>query len=233
MNEPTLTVEESALIIADKPPAIVIEDRAHHDQACDELKLLKIGKRRVEAEIDEIKKPLNRARAAVLSMEKRALGRFEAWIGAYEKGILDWRKADREKQEAEAARLRAEAEAKAAAEREVQEQALREAAAKADDEELRETLEQMADVVAVKPIIVDPVVPVVSVPKTVAGVSEVENWCAEVHDFGALVQAVAAGEADRSLLLPNLPELNRQARALKQLLAIPGVVAKNDPGLRG
>ena len=63
-----------------------------------------------------------------------------------------------------------------------------------------------------------------SVPKT-AGISTRELWSAEVTDFLALVNAVAAGQVPLACLLPNQAALNQQARALKQSMTYPGVKA--------
>ena len=51
-----------------------------------------------------------------------------------------------------------------------------------------------------------------------SGVSLGETWKATVVDFPKLVQAVAKGEAPIEVLLPNQPELNRLARALKKTI---------------
>lgn len=82
----------------------------------------------------------------------------------------------------------------------------------------------------VRPAVVEVAAPI---PKTVAGITQREYWSAEVYDFAALVQAVAAGDIPLDCLAPNLPVLNDHAQAMKALLAIPGVRAVNTPGLAG
>jgi hypothetical protein len=75
------------------------------------------------------------------------------------------------------------------------------------------------------PPVVAPTVPL-DVPK-VSGFSKRTLWEAEVTDFKALVEAVAAGKASLECLLPNQTVLNALARAAKTTLAIPGVMAKD------
>lgn len=70
--------------------------------------------------------------------------------------------------------------------------------------------------------------PVISIPKAtpeVAGVSHRTTYRAEVRDLKALVVYVGAHPEHANLILPNMPALNGMARAMREGLALPGVVA--------
>ena len=60
------------------------------------------------------------------------------------------------------------------------------------------------------------------VPKSEAFVPTV-TYSAEVEDIGKLIAYVAANPQFLAFLLPAMPALNAQARALKDAMAIPGV----------
>jgi hypothetical protein len=66
----------------------------------------------------------------------------------------------------------------------------------------------------------------------VDGVSKTTTWSAEVEDFGALVSAVARGEAPIDCLLPNQKRLNEMAKGLQDMLALPGVTPRVKTVLR-
>ena len=57
------------------------------------------------------------------------------------------------------------------------------------------------------------------------GVSSHVRWGAEVTDFKALVQAVAAGQVPLDVIQPNAKRLNDMATALTEMLSVPGVKA--------
>ena len=63
------------------------------------------------------------------------------------------------------------------------------------------------------------------------GVSTPERWHAEVTDLAALVRAIAEGRAPLSLVQPNMTALHGMARALKDQLGLPGVVARREVGV--
>lgn len=60
-----------------------------------------------------------------------------------------------------------------------------------------------------------------------SGVSFRDNWTAVVENLGELIQAVATGAQPEHVLQPNQSVLNSMARALREGLKIPGVVARN------
>lgn len=86
--------------------------------------------------------------------------------------------------------------------------------------------------------IVDAPVAVVAAPvqptyAKAAGVSKRDNWKAKVTNMKDLVKAVAAGKVPLEYLLPNEQALNARAKADKQTLNIPGVIAWNDSIVSG
>jgi hypothetical protein len=66
----------------------------------------------------------------------------------------------------------------------------------------------------------------------VHGVQTVERWSAEVVDMKELCRAVGAGEVSVSLVLPNMPNLNRMAVVEKAGMKVRGVRAVKETGVR-
>lgn len=60
-----------------------------------------------------------------------------------------------------------------------------------------------------------------------------ENWSAEVKDLKALVKAAAAGKVPIDYLLPNQTALNARAKADRNTMNIPGVIARDIPVISG
>lgn len=107
-----------------------------------------------------------------------------------------------QQQEADAAKLEREAQ-----EARQREQAAAEQAAAADAQAL--------------------VVPIAAAPVQSA-VGMRDHWVAEVHDFAALVRAVAADSSLLELLQVDQSALNKMAGALKGHMRVPGVRVRND-----
>lgn len=66
-------------------------------------------------------------------------------------------------------------------------------------------------------------------PPKEAGISTRYKYSAVVIDMPKLVSAVANGEVPKDVIIPNMPELNRLAKALKMDLKIPGVGVNKIP----
>ena len=125
--------------------------------------------------------------------------------------------------EAEQRRLEDEARRKAEAEalRQLEEQRLAEAIA-AEEAGDTATAEAILDEPA------PPVVPVVEVPTqraTVAGIGSRGVWRARVTDLAALVKHVAEHPELINTIEANMPALNALARAQREAMRLPGVVA--------
>lgn len=171
------------------------------------------------------KHKLDEAKASLLDLEKEALSPVRTAIGIYDSKLL----AEKHRRD-----------------REAEEERQRQLAAARAEEETRRLKEAEASVEAgmsqeeALAILEEPVAPVLA-PKAATtpkleGVSYRDNWSAEVIDMRALVAHAHAHPAlIPSLLLPNLPDLNKMAKAQKSALAqsIPGVRANNKPIMAG
>lgn len=123
---------------------------------------------------------------------------------------------------------------------ELQRKAQAEAERQAEEERLRAAIvaeESGANEQEVAAIVDAPVAvvaaPVAPTYAKVSGISKRDNWKAKVTDLKALVKAVAAGKVPIEYILPNEQALNARAKADKQTLNIPGVVAWNDSVISG
>lgn len=58
-----------------------------------------------------------------------------------------------------------------------------------------------------------------------------DKWSAEMVDIRILCKAVADGKIDANCVLPNMPVLNKIAKALKDDMDVPGVTSVNNPVL--
>ena len=161
-----------------------------------------------------------------------------------EKRRIEEERLAKERAEAEAARKKAEDEAlekarklEEAGAKEEAERALKRAAAQAElDRIMAETreaerkLEAAKEEERVREVLSAPVyVPQVSVPAApkVSGFSTAKIWSAEVRDLRLLCRAVADGKVSPDAVLPNMPFLNKIAKAHhSEDFGYPGVVGK-------
>ena len=147
---------------------------------------------------------------------------------------------EREKQEAAAREQREKEEAARRAQEELERKAR-----EAENEEERKRLaaeaeikrkeaEKAARAAEQREIKADSVVAAVAQSNTVkvAGQSVSENWVAEITDLSALVKAIADGRAPIIFVTADMTALNKQAKAVKNTLAYPGVKFVNKPILR-
>lgn len=123
-------------------------------------------------------------------------------------------------------RIRREAEAKAQEEARKQREKLEAQAAKAAEKGKTEKAEALQVAAA---SVVTPIIPP-TVPK-VAGISTRITYRASVENIKALAAAVGAGTIPEMAVLPNMPFLNNQARAMKETLAYPGVKVEQETGI--
>ncbi len=123
---------------------------------------------------------------------------------------------------------------------ELQRKAQAEAEREAEEERLRAAIVAEESGASEQEIatIVDAPVAVVAAPvqatyAKVSGISKRDNWKAKVTDLHALVKAAAKDKSLLPYLLPNDQALNARAKADKQTLNLPGVVAYNDSVISG
>lgn len=195
-------------IDTDFPEKFVIGNDETYQDACAVLKEVKVEQKSLTEKKKTILKPHDDARKAVMDLFREpeakladAERRLKAAITSYDM--------DRRRQQEQLERERSE------------EQRRLEAAAEEEAQVLREIGEDEA---AEDLMLRVPTVPSVEISGAkVSGISGRESWKAEVVDFAALVDAVATGQADISLLAVNQVALNGLARALKANAKIPGV----------
>lgn len=114
--------------------------------------------------------------------------------------------------------------------REERERLRREAMRLAEEAQLRAAEEaaqsgehDRASAILEKPVIV--ATPHVQEIAKVAGMSTRENWkCDPMVNIRVLCQAIANGKASIECVIPNMPVLNRMARALKGSMNVPGTL---------
>lgn len=182
------------------------------EAAGEDLKRVKTLARDLEERRKDITRPLDLAKARVMDLFRKPAQFLADAERLLKRECLRYDdEQDRKRREEEAAAARAADEERRRLEAEAK------AAAAAGQVETAHAIEQAAQFVAP--------VPVAHEPLKVAGESKRETWHAEVEDLLALAKAVAAGEVAPDNLLPNMPVLNAQAKALKRNLAIPGVKA--------
>jgi len=119
---------------------------------------------------------------------------------------------------------KAEAEARAKEEAERAAQSVEMELAGASDEDIAAVVDAPSTAVAA---------PVEATYQKASGISRRSNWKAKVTDLKALAKAVGAGKVPVDYILPNQSKLDARAKADQSTLAIPGVVAYDDPIISG
>ena len=218
---------------------LTIVDHSQSVAVAGELKTIKAHLNELNAKEEAILGPIKQSIAeikALFSPPKEMLaqaesvlkGKIAAWQDAERKRIAEEQRLADEIARKERARL----EAQAARAREVEQRKLIEAisaqsaAEQARTEAARQRAADKADALELQAHMI--VAPPVEAPPKIEGVSTRKTWRAVVIDQGALVQAVAAGDAPGRLITVNQVELNKLARALQDDLKVPGVRAVCD-----
>jgi len=240
---------------------LTIDSPTMYELASDELKNIKALQKTVEEKRTSITGPLNQALKAVndlfrapkeyLEQAEQACKRsMIAYTTEQERIAAEARRVAEEAARKERDRLAAEqreqeriardaAEAAARAQREAQEAAARgdaEAAARAQEEarqqaEAAQAAQAEAQAAAVTAEVVS-IVPTVSAPAKVSGISGRVNYGAQVDDLMTLIKAVAEGKAPIQCVMADEKFLGAQARAFKKAGPLfPGVTAVAERGL--
>jgi hypothetical protein len=218
---------------------LTIVDHSQSVAVAGELKTIKAHLNELNAKEEAILGPIKQSIAeikALFAPPREMLGQAErvlknkiaAWQDAERKRIAEEQRRADEIARKERARL----EAQAARAREVEQRKLIEAisaqsaAEQARTEAARQRAADKADALELQAHMI--VAPPVEAPPKIEGVSTRKTWRAVVIDQGALVQAVASGDAPARLITVNQVELNKLARALQGDLKVPGVRAVCD-----
>ena len=196
----------------------VITTASQYDASGEVLKSIKGRQRELEELRRSMTRPIDDARSRIMALFKPAGDRLLKAETVLKGAMVRFRNdQERKRREAEAA-ARAEADREAAALRRRADTAERRG-----NEDKAEELRDRADSVPV---------PIVTVQQPeVLGVSIRTTWTAEITDLLALVKACADGSQPLTQLLPNMPVLRAQAKALKGELRIPGVRAVAEEGI--
>lgn len=183
--------------------------------ASEDLKRVKGLAKDLDTQRKSITRPLDEAKARVMDLFRKPAEYLERAEQTIKRACLAW--------DGEQDRIRRAAEAEAARRADEERRRLQEQAKQAEAEGKPETAHAIAQAAQ----FVAPV-PVQQERQKIAGEATRELWHAEVDDIVALARAVADGKVSPENLLPNMPVLNQQARALKGSLAIPGVRAVSE-----
>lgn len=206
-------VEQEGVALIEAAKSLAITDADSYEAAAEFVKGTKRLQDRVHDIMDPVCTATNRAHKAATGQRKKLLAPAKEAERIVKRLIVDW---DTEQRRLEAeARRKAEAEERRKAEEEQLAEA--EAAAAEGDEAAAEEILEREPMVAPPP-------PPRARPK-VSGVSTRETWKAQVTDIRALCKAIGEGKVATTLVQPNMPALNAQARSLKAEMKIPGVRA--------
>ena len=198
-----------AEVILSVSQAFAVSSAEDFTAANDELIAIKKKMREIEAKRKELKEPILEAGRKVDELFKPALAVLAAAEDAIKKQMISWQR--------EQERIRREAEEAARKEIEKAERARIKAMEKGDVEKVAKAEERVASVAAT-------VAAAPEIPKA-KGFSITTLWSANVVDFMALVKSVATGKQPIGLLLPNQAALDDLAKAHKENLSVPGVLA--------
>lgn len=216
-------IKQEALTIVEQTKVIKIIDQPTYDAAASLLlDKIKPFRKRWQQYWDDVKKPAWAAYQAIQSKFNEGDKPLEAAEIAVKQEIRRW--------EAEQERVRQELQRKAEADaREREEEERLQAATLA--EEAGATEDEVQEVLNAPTMSVAP--PVEPTYQKAVGVSSRENWKAKVTDMKKLCAAIAKGQAPVTYVLANESALNARAKADKQTLNIPGVVAYNESVISG
>lgn len=213
---------DRVITLPDQARAIEITDQASYDRAAEAVRGVAQLRKEIVAHHEPMKQTAHAAWQAVLAQEKKLLDPVSEAERIYKFRLAAY----------ETEQRRIEAEARAKAQREAD--AL---AAEQREREIEHAEAAGADAHEVAAICAEPlpmVVPEVPEPtfQRAAGVSTAANWKGECTSIARLVQAVAAGTANISLVEANQTAINSLARATRGTLQVPGIRFYNEPQVR-
>lgn len=216
-------IKQQALTIVEQSKIVRITDQQTYDGACFLLlSQIKPFRKRWAEYWEEVKKPAYAAYKAIQDKFNEGDKPLEAAERQVKAEIAKW--------DTEQERIRQDLQRKAEEEaRKAEEEERLRAATLA--EESGSTEEEVNAIIDAPVIAVAP--PVEPTYQRASGVSTRENWKARVIDVKKLCAAIAKGTVPPNYVTPNESVLNARAKADKNTLNIPGVVACNDPIISG
>lgn len=216
-------IKQEALTVIEQAKIVRIVDQASYDEAADLLlNQIKPFRKRWLAYWSDVKGPAWQAYQAIQKKFTDGDKPLEAAENTVKAEI------NRFDQEQERIRAERQREAEETLRKQQEEENLR-AATMA--EESGATEEEVNAIVSAPIVTVAP--PVEPTYAKASGISSRENWKARVTDLKKLCAAIGKGQVPITYVLPNESVLNARAKADKQTLNVPGVVAFNDPVISG
>lgn len=220
--EPEVISQEVATVALswpDKAAAVRIANQASYDEATNIGRGVQELIKQIESEFKEPKEKAYAAHKAITAMEKKYLDPLVLAKSIIAKEMGRWAEEQEVLRRKEEARLRAEQ-----LKREEEERI-----AAAIEAEQAGASEAEVQAVIETPVFVAPVIAAPTFQKA-AGVVTAVTWSAEVVSIKQLCAEVAAGRQPETVVVANMPVLNKLAVALKQAFNIPGVKAVSKTG---
>ena len=212
----TSPVERRALSFAESVRAIEIRDEASYATGMNAVLAGKQLKREISDWFSPFTKKAHELHKSLTTALARAVDPIDSAVNAIDSKARAYRREQEAKAREEQLRLQREAD-KRAADRLIAEAVAAEAAG-----DIHEA-EKILDEVPVAPMVVVQA----AVPK-VEGISFREVWRGEVRSVKELCRAIADGTVPEDWVTPNMAKINASARAMKDAMRIPGVVAVKD-----
>ena len=211
-------VEANAVL--DNAKEIVVTDQGQYEYCADALKDIKSKSRDLEDERKKITVPIDAAKKAIQDLFRRPKEALIEAESILKKAMIIYTDKQEKKRREEQAKL----EAKAAVDRKKKEDQAEEWRKKEEDlraEGKDDQADKAADKADEREVEAEQVIAPVAAPKVdkVAGLSYKDNWFAEVADFALLPDTYK---------LPDMVKLNKQAKATKDSVPVPGIVFKKE-----
>ena len=207
-----LEIDKVNALFANEGTNFKVADDAGYKYVNEQCKAIKDSMKVITEMEKGLTKPLNDAKTDIIAAFKPTVKHWKDLENLMKKAMVDYSQEQERKREQAAA----EAADKERRARERLEQRAEKAIKKGDMVKAENLLVQAGSVTAP--------VNAPEAPKA-EGQSVREKWTANVTDFQALVQAVAAGTVPINALTANQSFLDTQAKAMKETLSYPGVEA--------
>jgi hypothetical protein len=217
------SIKQEALTVVEQAKVVRIIDQDTYESACSLL-------------LDQIKPFRKRWAEYWESPKTAAYQAYKAILGKYQEGDEPLARAEAQVKaeisrfdtEQERRRQQLQREAEEAARQKEEQDRLQAATVAEDLGASAEEVEAIAN--SVMPVVAEPI------PMTyqrASGVSTRDAWSARVVDLKKLCAGVAKGTVPISYVEANMTALNARARADRTTMAVPGVIAVNNPTVSG
>lgn len=212
-------LETQIISVPDRARQLSIQTAEHYQEAGELLKVVKGLRAEVDASFDPIISKAHDAHKEAIAQKRKVEAPLAEAEAILKPRIAAYLNAEEQCRQDEELRLQRQAI------EEARQRQLENAAILDDIGATAEANALLEETPAVAPVILQRAAPKVS------GVSMSKRYSAEIVNLMDLVKAVAAGKAPIQCLQADLVFLNRQAVAMKQALAYPGVRLKVDSNI--